>query len=238
MTTPLIKRDDNTIDWRATILQHPEFFYVKYEHTAAVAKLLSIEEREVAALSPEQIAKVPDRYLVLRKAGVLHLAELRGYYGYEPDVQHAERGYVVAKVMINWKPLEGEEEISTGAIGDASFESTTKTGALYLGPMAFNRAFALCVRNFLQIDIVSSDELGTNTSPESEPPRTADSVSPQGVLEKTAKEAGVTWEKLVQGGIKYREELKSDPATWTGYDETIPPPDCMVLIGHIKAKAK
>lgn len=232
--TEFPSKTDGSVDWLAVAKEQPEHFYVKGEHEATVAKLLSIEEKAVRNLVPELVAKVPDQYLVLRKAGIQRLAKLRGYDRYEPDVQHAERGYVVARVMIHWThgPV-------TGAVGDASFENTSKTGSLYLGPMACNRAFALAVRNYLQIDIVSSDELGgAGTEPPAEPVSDMGDLSPQGTLEKVAKQCGRSWENVKAGGIKYRSELEpeSDPEKWNSFAD-VAPKDCMTLIVRMRAAA-
>ena len=47
------------------------------------------------------------------------------------------------------------------AIGDASPNNTESFARFYLGPIAENRAFVRCVRNFLKINVVAQEELGS-----------------------------------------------------------------------------
>ena len=97
------------------------------------------------------------------------------------------------------------------SIGDASHENTKSFAKLFLGPIAENRAFVRCVRNFLKINIVGAEELGdTKFAPETSVENKSD---PYNVLENVMKEKGVTFEqiknKLVKEGYEDSKELKS-----------------------------
>ena len=141
------------------------------------------------------------------------MAQIRGYTDVRYDVVSPSPNYVVATCSITWKPnyeTEGQE-VTFSSIGDASHENTKSFAKLYLGPIAENRAFVRCVRNFLKINIVSSEELGdAKFVPETS---TENKSDPYNVLENVMKDKGVTFEqikgKLVKEKYEDAEELKS-----------------------------
>ncbi len=124
--------------------------------------------------------------------------------------------YVAATCTIRWKPnyeTEGESVVFS-AIGDASPHNTNSFARNFLGPIAENRAFVRCVRNFLKINIVGKEELGgadapptaTNTSM-----ATSDtSMDPRSMLQAVMNEKGVSFEKLKSKlGSEGFEEVES-----------------------------
>lgn len=215
VSTTFPRRPDGSVDWLAVAFQCPEHFYVKKEHSETVAKLLGKPVDAIRDLGPEDIAKVPDRYLVIRKAGVLRLGRLRGYSSVLPDVKHVQRDYVVVQTWIDWLPFENEPAKRTGGVGEANPENTTRLGAAYLAATAQNRAYARGVRDYLEIDIVSSDELG---GPEQEPYRNDTSsasgsaggsstsapvtdLGPSGTLQRAAQSGGFSFDQVKQAAV-------------------------------------
>ena len=86
--------------------------------------------------------------------------------------------------------------VTFSATGDASPHNTQSFAKFFLGPIAENRAFVRCVRNFLKINIVGQDELGQAkiaSDPHDQPETQA---SPVSLLKNTMKEKGVTFDKL------------------------------------------
>lgn len=235
----LPRKSDGTVDWRAVAMTVPSHFYVKAEHKETVARLLGKSIAEVRDLGPEDIVKVPDRYLVIRKAGILRLAEIRGYVSEIPDVQFASRDYVIVRSLITWTPFEGMPTTS-GGVGEANPENTTRLGAAYLAATAENRATARNVRDYLQIDIVSSDELGKDgvepeqaqfnsgsteaaTSSSGVQPAASPSapsgpmdLTPQGTLARAAAEGGFSFEDVKDAAqLRWDEDsakLAEDPS--------------------------
>jgi hypothetical protein len=130
---------------------------------------------------------------------------------------------VVATCTISWKPnYETENEsVVFSAIGDASPANTNGFGALYLGPMAENRAFVRCVRNFLKIGIVGRDELAANAAasrPVTNQVATSAedkgaSADPIAMLTSLMSDKGVTFasvkKKLVEEGYEGVEKMQS-----------------------------
>lgn len=241
MSEALPKNEDGSVNWRAII--KPEHLYVKTESREAVAKLLDKPVAEVRNLGPEDIAKLPDQHLVIKKAGILALAKARGYTAVNARVAHAQRDYVVSEATIDW-----EGGVRTAAVGDAHVGNCSELGALYLGPMSFNRAFALCVRNHLGIDIVSSDELGgKGVEPESVAQSTGQ-VTPENELAKAASDAGFSFDQVrnaaqtrwnedtqsLASDANFRRRIENDPAPWKTWTE-VPKRDCLTLIGLIRA---
>jgi hypothetical protein len=102
-------------------------------------------------------------------------------------------------------------EVTFSAIGDASPNNTSSFAKFFLGPIAENRAFVRCVRNFLKINIVGQDEMGNvKVMDEPEPDNPSD---PRYLLQRVMKEKGVTFEqvkkKLVKEGFENAEHLSA-----------------------------
>ena len=136
------------------------------------------------------ISKLKDSDLCVLLQGYKDIAQIRGYTDVTYDIISPSADYVVATCSITWKPnYETENEaVIFSAIGDASPANTNGFGALYLGPMAENRAFVRCVRNFLNIHIVGADEIdkskGANNSVSVESVEAA-ATTPIGLLQKS-----------------------------------------------------
>jgi hypothetical protein len=186
--------EDGLIDWRKMI---------KTEH------LVPNKDRT----SETDVSKLKDSQLIILLGGIKDLAQIRGYTDVRYDVVSPSPNYVVATCSISWKPnyeTEGQE-VTFSSIGDASHENTKSFAKLYLGPIAENRAFVRCVRNFLKINIVSAEELGdTKFAPETS---TENKSDPYNILDSVMKEKGVTFShiktKLIKEGYENAEGLES-----------------------------
>lgn len=249
------RKPDGTINWRALV--QPQHVYVKKGDEAKVATALGITPQDIKE-GKFDTTRVEDKYLVIRKAGLIELARIRGYYSAVPEVKYASRDYVVVQTHIAWKGFDGQDAVVTGGVGEASADNTSSFMRVYLAAAAENRAFSRAVRQFLNIDIVSADELGGNgVEPEIDSgPSVASSLTPQGVLQKTIEEAKTSFEKMKAASVgkfkhdqenfakdpAYKVAFKTDPSTWTKCED-ISALDCMTLIELInksktdKAKA-
>lgn len=238
------RKEDGKVNWRAMV--RPEHLYVKKEHAEALAKRLG------KAIGEITVADAEDRHLVIRKAGILELADLRGYSSAIPKVSHVQRDYVVVTTLVEWKEFEGTDMITTGGVGEAHPDNTSQMGSAYLAAMAENRAFARAVRQFLQVDIVSSDELGSNqVAPETNEPSnggtSSNPVGPQAALQRAAEATQVTFEQVKKAAQqpKIREKLAvdetgkclSDPDSWKRWDD-VAPRDCNTLINLLREGKK
>ena len=175
--------DDGLIDWRKM---------VKPEH------LVPNKDRT----SETDVTKLKDYQLIILLGGIKELAQIRGYTDVKYDVVSPSSDYVVATCTISWKPnyeTEGEVVVFS-AIGDASPHNTNSFARNFLGPIAENRAFVRCVRNFLKINIVGKEELGGADAPpvstNGSSQMSDTSMDPRSMLQAVMNEKGVTLEKI------------------------------------------
>jgi len=192
--------EDGTVDWRAMI--PGKFLYINKEKTAET-----------------DITKCNDRDLVVTLAGIRYLAKLRGYYGYEYHPHTASEHYAAVKCVIKWRQNFETEDCapSSEGVAGASLDNTSGFGRSYLIEMAGNRAFCRAVREFLNISIVSQEELsGKREAAPTEVPKDGPYIKLKTTL--TDKGLDFAWlkEKLVQAkefnGVENISEVEDIPA--------------------------
>jgi len=189
--------EDGLIDWRKM---------VKAEH------LVPNKDRT----SETDVTKLKDYQLIILLGGIKELAQIRGYTDVHYDITSPASDYVAAVCRVHWIPNYETEnkEVVFSAIGDASPHNTNSFASNFLGPIAENRAFVRCVRNFLKINIVAKEELGgadaprtTNASP------TENFIDPRSILLSVMREKGVDFDKikdkLLKEDYKGASELSS-----------------------------
>tara|TARA_R100000808_G_C2151979_1_gene161223 strand:- start:1074 stop:1802 length:729 start_codon:yes stop_codon:yes gene_type:complete len=209
--------DDGFVDWRKMVKE--EFLVPNRQKT---------QETDVS--------KLEDHQLIILLGGIKELAQIRGYTSVKYDVTSPSPEYVVATCSITWTPnyeTEGKE-VTFSAIGDASPHNTQSFARFFLGPIAENRAFVRCVRNFLKINIVGQEELGNldvtnNQSTESSPMET---IAPSTLLKSVMKEKNVSFEAVQKVLLKEGHE-KAEGYTSV---EDIPKDLTFTLIQRIKNK--
>ncbi len=207
--------EDGTIDWRKMI---------KPEYLVPNKQVFDRKNKPV----PESIEGLEDRELLILLGGIKELAQLRGYTHVGYKVECPSNDYVVAVCNIVWRPnyeTEGSS-VEFSAIGDASHGNTNGFGKNFLGPIAENRSFVRCVRNFLKINIVGQDEVSGATPVD-------DSDVSSNLLKDAMKKYGVTFEKVKETLI--REKLEG-AENFKSLDE-IPRYKQFELIKRIKDKA-
>ena len=89
-------------------------------------------------------------------------------------------------------------QVVFSSVGDAGPHNTHGFGQSFLGPIAENRAFVRCVRNFLKINVVAQDEIAVNPTAPKPMQKTAtettvDVSDPKALLSKLMGEKGVTF---------------------------------------------
>jgi len=186
--------EDGLVDWRKMV--KPEFLVPNRDRT---------KETDVSKLSDSQ--------LIILLGGIKELAQIRGYTDVTYVVVSPTPDYVVATCTITWLPnYETEGHVVTfSAIGDASPNNTKDFAKHFLGPIAENRAFVRCVRNFLRINIVAQEELGSVKFLAEE--NQASQTDPKTILMTLMKEKGLSFEiiknKLVKEGYDNANGLGS-----------------------------
>ena len=175
-------------------------------------------------LSTQDVSKLKDTDLCILLGGIKELAQIRGYTNIKYDVTCPSSDYVIANCTITWDPnFETEDkEVSFSSLGDASPNNTDNFARQYLAPIAENRAFVRCVRNFLRINIVAQDELAKRFKDgnfQVSTPQQAEVASPTALLEKLMKEKGVDFQRVKNRLVrqKYKdadkiESIKEIPA--------------------------
>ena len=175
-------------------------------------------------LSTQDVSKLKDTDLCILLGGIKELAQIRRYTNIKYDVTCPSSDYVIANCTITWVPnFETEDkEVSFSSLGDASPNNTDNFARQYLAPIAENRAFVRCVRNFLRINIVAQDELAKRFKDgnfQVSTPQQAEVASPTALLEKLMKEKGVDFQRVKNRLVrqKYKdadkiESIKEIPA--------------------------
>lgn len=137
-------QEDGSVDWRA--MADPKFLYINKD---------AFRDREI----PESIEGLSDAELCIGLAGLKKLANIRGFHSVEFKVDSTDKNHVVAICAIRWtENYETPQTLFTEA-ANATLDNTDSFCAKFLESIACNRAFARCVRNFLNINVVSMDEL-------------------------------------------------------------------------------
>ena len=150
----------------------------------------------------------------------------------EYDVHSPSSDYVVATCRINWIPNYETENnsVTFSAVGDASPNNTSNFAKYFLGPIAENRAFVRCVRNFLRINVTGADEIGSAQLTSND--AAADNASdPVGLLQQAMNEKGFSFEK-----VKSKLLAEKYPSAETIQSvKDIPKAKIFELIGRIKS---
>lgn len=180
--------------------------------------------------SETDVTKLSDYDLLILLGGIKELAQIRGYTDVKYDVVSPHSEYVAATCSISWIPnfeTEGRE-VTFSAIGDASPNNTHNFAKHFLGPIAENRSFVRCVRNFLKINIVSKEEMGNSKL--AEMPVEAGAATPAATLQTVMREKGFSFDRIKNKLISE----KFDGADALESINDIPKPKMLELIGRIK----
>ena len=135
------------IDWKALI---PKRFLVVNEK-ACKAKGIVV---------PDSVDNLDDSLIIIRLAGIRWLAKVRGFKSVEYSYQPIQNG-MIAKCTISWLPNHENPEGATFSdiASCTSDNSSDELAKKFCEAIAANRSFVRCVRNFLNISIVSDVEL-------------------------------------------------------------------------------
>jgi hypothetical protein len=202
-------RPDNSIDWRAMI--EPQFLVVQ-------------------GSSETDITKVPDKQLLVLLGGWKRLLFLRGYTSLTQHSDSVTPEKAVSTCTITFAPNYETrmQPVTYSWTASASYSNTSgDIPQMFLEATAANRAFCLCLRGFLNVNIAGKDEIGpsrfkrsetASPAPETLEPAPVAGFQAKDKLAERCNEIGLSFDKLKEGASKYKGELKTDPATWTGFD--------------------
>lgn len=186
--------EDGTVDWKGMVPK--KFLYVNN----SPQKRQEIEEKygkSYSEIDPIE-DKVEDKDLIIMLGGIKYILKLRGYKSVHTPFSKASQDFAAVNCRIVFKgnfETEGEDKVYEEN-ACAHTDNTTSFYQKYLIEAATNRAFCRCVRNFLNIDIVSKEELGNAT----DEPETQDKDREKKIqiLRDELEAKNINWEQLVQ----------------------------------------
>jgi hypothetical protein len=230
-----IYNDMGLIDWRKMIPD--KYFYILKEN------IENVESKYCKKISDLKISEIEDKYLQITLSGLRYLATLRGFISVTPKVENVvyDPSYQIAAsctVTCNIKWIgnfeTGMQPVEYGDVAGASMTSTDAFVKKYIETVAMNRAFCRAVRGFLNISVVSKDEVGPNVDvkevEQKEP--TSAGVNPIDLLEKQLKERKWSFELFQRAIVKnHKDKIKnSDPEKWESLKD-IPKNDIFTILG-------
>lgn len=155
--------EEGLIDWRGMIPS--KYLYINPSNKTRIEKKYGKPYDELDPIND----KIEDIDLVQLLAATKYLLRLRGYESVESLIKESNENYASVNCKIKFVPnfeTEGRVIIySENAC--ANLQNTNGFGQKYLVEMATNRALARCTRNFLNINIVSKEELSGGNEYES-----------------------------------------------------------------------
>ncbi len=239
------------VNWRAMI--SPQYLYVNPDYEEELKARFNVKSRR--DIDP---TKVPDNQLLVALGGWQELLRLRGYRSLRYPILSASdtRASATCEIEFIGNCETGGQPILHAESAGASVYSVSGKFQLHLEAMATNRAFARCVRTFLNVPIYGKDEFdpeangafeaslkkGSNPLIEASKPAPVESsgplpTDPHGTLKMrcASHKPVITFEALKKSAIKNRADFNSDPNNWVSLDRDggIPPLDIYTLQSKI-----
>lgn len=218
--------EDGTVNWRSMI--SPEHLYVNKEWFERWEKPI-----------PNTTKDLKDHQLLIKLGGIKELAKLRGFTSVTyPDITTSREGYCVVKCRIQWVPnFENPDGALFEDVANATFNNTSNFAEKFLEPIAANRAFVRCVRNFLNIHIVGADEVDGSKGKQVQSQESGQTRhGPIETLKKNLDMGDNDFEafKGIVGGLITKNKFKSDSfEKWENWGD-ISSPDAVKLIKTLK----
>lgn len=149
--------------WRDLI--SPEYLYPNKEY---------FERRNLSV--PESAEGLPDNQCLVKIGGLIELMRIRGYTSLDQQIVNVDHGYVTAKCTITWLPnIETDNKpVTFSWVANSNVGNCGDFMVHYQETQAQNRALSLCIRKFLNVNIVSDEEISkgeTKLIPEKEAPQ-------------------------------------------------------------------
>lgn len=210
-------RSDGSVDWRAMVSK--EFLYPNKDKTKQT-----------------DISKLKDNELVIMLGGLKELARIRGYKSIEFVTNNPNSSFASTTCKITWIPnyeTENREIVSSDG-SCAHIENVNDFMAPYLTECSINRSFARCIRSFLNINIVSHEEL-FDKSKLAHVEKQGGENSPHATLENCMADHGLTFEKLKTKCINAESYKFKNPEQWNSLKD-IPKKDVFYIMGILNKK--
>lgn len=263
MADTILKRDDQglwshlsyprlpsgRINWRAMI--SPTNLYVNPDYEEELIVRFGVKNRREIP-----VEKVPDNQLLVTLDGWRELCWYRGVLAMKTPILSASdsKAYATCEIQFVGNVETGMQPVTWSDGAGASVYNVAGRFQLHLEAMAINRAFARCVRTFLNVPIYGKDEFdpeankafeaalkkGENpliapkvleTEVTSSGPKPMDG---SGLLKETCKGKKISFEALKTRALERTDiTWKEDPARWTDFT-SIAPLDAYTLLALIE----
>ncbi len=195
--------EDSSINWKAMV--DPKFIYVNPSNKAKMTAKYGKLYEELKPIED----KIEDVDLVIMLAGIKQLLKYRGFKSLKYDIKESNENYAAVSCSIifvpNFESQMEQQEFSDNAC--AHFGNCNGFGQKYLLEMATNRSMCRTVRSYLNLNIVSKEEIfdGSNIEQDNSP-----KIPPQkqvNMLKDLMTVKKVTFEHIV---TKLKNEKKWD----------------------------
>lgn len=234
---------DGRIDWYA-MLKSEHLYVMKNKEEA-------VEKQYGKPVSQLDLTKVDKKYICILLTGLRYLSLLRGYEAVSPKIDNVfydTRYEAVASCTVTCK-IEwignfetGMKSVSYGGTAGATLSNTDPFVKKYIETIAENRAFCRAVRGFLNISVVSKDEIGPDgnlmmvVTQESSGTEKAPSNNAVSMLQKRLDDEKWSFDVFKRAIIKnHKDKFKNstvDPEKWESIKD-IPPRDIFLILGVI-----
>ncbi len=195
---------EGLVDWRAMV--PIQFLYVNNDikNRERVERVYGKPYNEIDIIKD----KVKDSDLIILLGGIKYIAKLRSFKSISYNIHTSNQEYVAVNCKIkfsgNYETLGEDIDFEDNAC--AHLNNTNSFATRYLLEMATNRAFCRAVRNFLNINIVSKEEIFSNA--EQEQPKSVMAPSKQiKMLDNIMEAKGASWPQIIE---KLKKENKWD----------------------------
>lgn len=190
---------------------------------------------------PTSLADVEDKDKLILLMGFRYIADLRGFSSLTYHPFCVQKDFVSIACEIEWTPLTPCDIPRTSqGLGDAKRENVGSFVGEYLTPIAENRSFVRCVRNFLRIPVLGQDEIGDSSTQTATQPTVAQEqaispTSPHFVLNKILNEKDKTSTQLYKWYKKKHPDFEG--VEWQNVTD-IPNQIALELISLLKNQEK
>lgn len=234
--------EDGLINWAAML--KPEHLYVLKDKEQKVKDAYGKASKDL------DLTTIDPKLVCILLTGIRYLAQIRGFTSIKPIVNSSvyDPNYQIiasctATCEINWigNFETGMQPVQSGDVAGASLGSTDSFVKKYIETIAANRALCRAVRGFLNISIVSKDEVGPEgdivTTIEKKAETSAMGNQPFHILQKRLDDEKWSFDQFKRAIIKnHKDKIKnSDPEKWESVKD-IPSNDIFIILGSILNK--
>lgn len=218
------RNEDGTINWKLMIPQ--EFLYVNSDPRKR-DKIEKKYGKPIKTIKPLD-DNVDDCDLISTLAAAKYLLRLRGYRSVRYNVISASENYaaVSCSILFLGNSETGYRDIEYSDNACAHQGNTTNFAQSYLLEIATNRALVRCIRSFLNISIVSKEELSDTVTFEEDQPRMP-------VTEKAIE----NFNRLLKSkNVSFKDVIKDIPGSqsWSSASD-IPKAKLFEIIGKLNS---